>query len=522
MGNRHLHRWSRHFKYNSNNKQNPEEKNTNEPGEDFYLEDWEICNDKNKSIDNSIKFDTDLIISEVKKNPFNIYQKIKSLGEGSYGEVFLVKHKTIGAVRAMKVIRKIDNYAENNDEEVINEINILKKMDHPNIIKIFEFYIDKENYYLITEYCNGGDLFDFVKGRDLNEYQVAYIMFQIFSALNYCHKMKIIHRDLKPENILISKNENNYIRIKIADFGTSVLFKKGDIQKDLIGTLFYIAPEVIMEKYNFKCDMWSCGVIMYILLTHKIPFNGDDDEEIKKQILFQDYDTDYLSKFSKNSQDLINKLLDREVNRRINSELALDHKYFEEFKSKELLNEIKDKKKIQKFIENLKSYKRKSILQETILAYLIHNFQDLDDIDDAYKLFNQIDAKGNGKVNLEELYYGLSIIIESDKLRDDIVEIFANLDTDKNNYLTYEEFIRGAINKNCLLEDKVLEFAFKYFDKDNKGEITINDISYIFKKKIKKKDITETLKKIISEVNEDGNEIITYEKFCKLIKNIII
>ena len=160
MGNRHLHRWSRHFKCNSNNKQNPEEKNTNEPGEDFYLEDWEICNDKNKNIDNSIKFDTDLIISEVKKNPFNIYQKIKSLGEGSYGEVFLVKHKTIGAVRAMKVIRKIDNYAENNDEEVINEINILKKMDHPNIIKIFEFYIDKENYYLITEYCNGGDLFE--------------------------------------------------------------------------------------------------------------------------------------------------------------------------------------------------------------------------------------------------------------------------------------------------------------------------------------------------------------------------
>ncbi len=261
---------------------------------------------------------------------------------------------------------------------------------------------------------------------------------------------------------------------------------------------------------------------MYILLTHKIPFNGEDDEDVINSILYKEYNTKLLSKFSNNTIDLISKLLEREVNQRINSEQALEHKYFEEFKSKELLNKIKDKKKIEKFIENLKHYKRKSILQETILAYLIHNFPDLDDIDDANKLFNQIDAKGNGQVSLDELYYGLSIIIESDKLKDDIVEIFANLDTDKNNYLTYEEFVRGAIDKNCFLDDKVLEFAFKYFDKDNKGEITINDISNIFKNNIKKKDITETLKKIISEVDEEGNEKITYEKFCKLIKNIII
>ena len=521
MGNHHLHKWSRHSKSNSN-KDEKGGKNSNEDVDDFYLENWEICNDKNKNIDNSIKFDTDLIISEVKKNPFNIYEKIKTLGEGGYGEVFLVKHKITGAVRAMKIIKKIDNYTENNDEEVLNEINILKKIDHPNIIKIFEFYIDDDNYYLITEYCSGGDLFDFAKSNKLNEYQVAFIMYQLFSALNYCHKMKIIHRDLKPENILVSKNENNYVRIKIGDFGTSILFKKGDIQKDVIGSLYYFAPEVIKENYNFKCDLWSSGVIMYILLTHKIPFNGEDDEDVINSILYKEYNTKLLSKFSNNTIDLISKLLEREVNQRINSEQALEHKYFEEFKSKELLNKIKDKKKIEKFIENLKHYKRKSILQETILAYLIHNFPDLDDIDDANKLFNQIDAKGNGQVSLDELYYGLSIIIESDKLKDDIVEIFANLDTDKNNYLTYEEFVRGAIDKNCFLDDKVLEFAFKYFDKDNKGEITINDISNIFKNNIKKKDITETLKKIISEVDEEGNEKITYEKFCKLIKNIII
>ena len=236
----------------------------------------------------------------------------------------------------------------------------------------------------------------------------------------------------------------------------------------------------------------------------------------------KDYNKFLLLKFSENTRDLISKLLEREVNKRITAEQALEHKYFEEFKVKDLLNEIKDKKLIEKFVENLKKYKRKSILQETILAYLIHNFPELEDIKEACKLFDKIDVKGNGKISLDDLYIGLSILIESDKIKDDIVEIFANLDTDKDNYLQYEEFVRGAIDKNSLLDEKVLKFAFNYFDKEKNGVITIKEITSIFKEHIQTKDITETLKKIIDEVDEDGNGKITYEKFCKIMKNIII
>ena len=134
----------------------------------------------------------------------------------------------------------------------------------------------------------------------LTEIQVAYIMYQLFSALNYCHKIKIIHRDLKPENILISKKENDFARIKICDFGTSQIFKKGEMQKEFVGSAFYIAPEVIKENYNFKCDLWSCGIIMYVLLTHKIPFNvkGKDEEELKNAIATQNYNETRLAKFS--------------------------------------------------------------------------------------------------------------------------------------------------------------------------------------------------------------------------------
>ena len=122
-----------------------EEEKKNEIGEEFILEDWEICNDKNKNIDNSIKFDNDLLISEAKRDPFEDYDEIKQIGEGSYGSVYLVKHKTTGATRAMKIIEKVEDVDENNTLEILNEINVLKKIDHPNIIKIFEFYLQNNN-----------------------------------------------------------------------------------------------------------------------------------------------------------------------------------------------------------------------------------------------------------------------------------------------------------------------------------------------------------------------------------------
>ena len=209
----------------------------------------------------------------------------------------------------MKVIHRTDKDA---DLEVLNEINILKKIDHPNIVKIFGFFISKSNYYLLTEYCEGGDLFDLINSNNFTEMQVAYIMYQIFSAINYCHKMKIIHRDIKPENILIvDRDKNNYPRVKICDFGTSKMVEKGAVQKKLVGSSYYIAPEVLKKHYNEKCDIWSCGVILYILLSARPPFGGDSDSEIMERVAIGKYDIESkpFNKISKSAIDLIKKLL---------------------------------------------------------------------------------------------------------------------------------------------------------------------------------------------------------------------
>ena len=495
----------------------------NELGEEFILEDWQVFNDKNKNMDNSIKFDRDLLISEANKHPLNDYKEIKVLGEGSYGKVNLVSHKIIGAQRAMKIIGKVEDQDENNLFEILNEINVLKKIDHPNIIKIFEFYFQNNNYYLITEYCNSGELYELVNDTHFTETQVAYIMYQLFSAINYCHKMKIIHRDLKPENILIAKNNNKFLDIKVCDFGTAQIFKKGDIQKETIGSLYYVAPEVIKKNYNFKCDLWSCGVIMYILLTRKLPFGGRTDEEVVSNIIYKSYNENRLANFSHEAQDLIRSLLEKDIDKRINAETALKHKFFINHKVKEMFNEIKDKNQINKFVTNLKQYKRKSILQETSIAYLIHNFPEKEEYIDACKLFNKIDLNDNGQITLDDLHVGLSIILENDNLKDDdFVEIFANLDTNNDNYLGYEDFVRGVYDKNKLLDDKILEYAFKHFDKDNKGVITMKEIGNIFRGHIKFGDINEGIKKIIAEVGKDENGEINYEEFKIFMTNIII
>lgn len=286
-------------------------------GEEFILEEWEVYNDKNKNIDNSVKFDKDLLISEANKDPYEEYKEIKMLGEGSYGQIFLVNHKVIGATRAMKIIQKVEDVDENNVLEILNEINVLKKIDHPNIIKIFECYMQKGNYYLVTEYCSGGELFELVNNTKFTEVQVAYLMYQLFSSINYCHKMKIIHRDLKPENILLSKDRSN---LKIIDFGiSSVVFTSFDKnakkeikhfstnENQLYGTYPYISPSLYLayspkattekrfEVINEQCDFFSIGIILYEMLTGNKPFNGDLNDQ-KVILLPLRYDIPPLSK----------------------------------------------------------------------------------------------------------------------------------------------------------------------------------------------------------------------------------
>ena len=494
--------------------------------ENEKIENPKETKEKKKSNSNlsSINFNNNLFISEVKKDPYEDYIRIKLIGEGAFAKVLKVKHKITGAIRAMKIINKNSEYNKEEEIEIINEINILRTMDHPNILKIFEFYISKHSYFIITEFCSGGELFhEIIDKGPFDERQSSYIMYQIFSAVNYCHNMNIIHRDLKPENILIVKREKNLLRIKICDFGTSKIHDRGTIQKKIVGSSYYIAPEILDKKYNEKCDLWSCGVILYILLCARPPFEGETDEEILHKVKNGKFDLKQnpFNLISKEAKDLIKNLLIMDYNKRISANEALNDNWFKINKSKELFNEIKDVQMIEKFIINLKEYKSESIIQETALAYLVHNFPQIDEVINVCKLFNQIDKNGDGKISKEELFNGLNKKIKSNTLKNDIDIIFNNIDSDNNGYIEYEEFIRAAIDKEMFLNENILKFAFRYFDKDNSGEISYQEIEEVFKSSVQDGNIKESLSKIISEVDTNGDGIISFEEFVNIMNKLL-
>ena len=214
----------------------------------------------------AVSIDCNVFISRGALNPDDIYIKEKMLGKGSYGVVYLVKHKQLHRYFAMKIIPK-KHKSKADEENLMNEINILKKLEHPNIFKITDFYSLKNEYNIITEYCQEGELFNEIRAyAPFNEPLAGYYMKQILTAVCYCHGMNVIHRDLKPENILIVRRAKNGCHpIKIIDFGTAKVFSKGKNENLLIGSSYYIAPEVLSRNYTEKCDLWSCGVIMYIL-----------------------------------------------------------------------------------------------------------------------------------------------------------------------------------------------------------------------------------------------------------------
>lgn len=457
--------------------------------------------------------------------PIDNYVSDKKLGEGTYGCVYRVKNKDLNIYRAMKKLNNTANIKSASVlEEINNEINLLKKLDHPNIVKIFEFYNTKEGFFLITEYCREGELFDEIKKKGkFDEEKAAYIMYQLLSAVFYCHNQGILHRDLKPENILVeSKEKDENLNIKIIDFGTAKIFNKNKSENKVIGSAYYIAPEVLAGKYNEKCDIWSCGVIMYILLTGRPPFGGDDDEIIEK-IKKGKYDLscDPWPKISKEAKDLIRHMLEMSAVSRISAQKALLHKWFKKFKLRERLTNI-HYEKLKKSIENIKKFKAENKLQQAALAFLVHNSLHLPEVADLKKIFRNIDGNGDGKINREEMCQALSKMFHIPDPEEEVEEIFKNVDHDNNGFIEYEEYIRASIDKAVLLTEDIMTYTFKFFDKDGSGSITPDEVGRVLFQGSDGEVSDSLTLKLIQEIDIDKNAQINYDEFKDMMRKLII
>ena len=466
-----------------------------------------FSNKKNQPI---VRFDKGDFVRMKEDNIFDEYELKEKLGEGAYGSVYKVQQKYTNYLRAVKAIKKkhVDS------TEFYNEIEVLKALDHPNIIKLFDCYQDKSYYYMVEEYCSGGDLFDYIqKEKFFTERKAGTIFNQLLSAVNHLHKKRIVHRDLKPENIVLIEAKNKDVFIKLIDFGTSITIKGKNLTQEL-GTIYYIAPEVFMNNYNEKADIWSCGIILYTMLCGHPPFCGNKENTIKSKILHSKliFPSKEFKSVSKEAIEYIKHLLAYNPEQRPTAEEALNNKW--------LLSMIcnGNSKLSEYIITNLIKFRTTLGLQKATVSFLANQISINEEIKKLKEEFDKIDVNKDGEISKDELIKCLESIYPSQVAKNKAEAIFKEIDFNNDGSINFSEFLTVNIQKEKLLNEETLDKAFRMFDLDGNGYITIDELKKTMPLEITTKAGWRTL---VSEVDKDGDYQISFKEFKEMMEKLI-
>jgi calcium-dependent protein kinase len=360
-------------------------------------------------------------------------------------------------------------------ERLEREVHTLFALDHPNIIKLYEVFEDDNYLHLVTEYCSGGELMErlILQGK-YPEPEAAHLLQKVFLAVNNLHHNGICHRDLRPQSFLFASHEIN-AELKLINFGLSNKYcdKSENEQKSKkVRSRYYTAPEVMRGEYGVKCDIWSLGVIMYVMLSGNIPFAGDNSETVLTNIQSGRFDLrDRVWKnISPSGIDFLQKLLVVEPHDRLSAEEALVHPW--------LFSTSPDTPGIinQGVIESLKQYKPRNLFQTEICAIIVKYLSPCK-ISTLKATFMALDQGKTGYISLSELKQGLKSA-GYDLNSQQIEEILRNADFKKDGRINYSEFLAAT----TLLDEEVLWRAFRLFDVDKSGVITEKNVQEAMKR----------------------------------------
>ncbi|CAJ1369303.1 unnamed protein product [Effrenium voratum] len=438
------------------------------------------------------------------------------LGEGAYGSVWKAVHKSTNALRAIKAIdrRKITD-----GERFETEVDIQCALDHPNIVQLYEVFVDAMKVYLVMELCNGGQLFDRIMeeaekngGNAFDERGAATYMQQILGAMSYLHKNDFVHRDVKPENLLLQSRDPD-APVKVIDFGCAREYKVGSgrtMRKiPTKVTPYYVAPEILQERYDEKCDVWGCGVICYILLCGYPPFFGETDGDILQMVkkgafTFPSQDWDGTSPEAK---ECISQMLTLNATNRPSAAKMLEHRWLDKNA------EAPKGKPPNDLCGNLKKFNEGSRMKKVALTLIAQQLKN-EDLEQLRSAFLVLDKNKDGTLSIEEIQKGMAD--SALEIPPDLIEIMKNLDG--SGRIDYTEFIAATLSQKQYLQKEVLWSAFRVFDKDGTGKITKQELGAILKEQAD----GEAIRDMVSEVDLGGDGEISFDEFVTLMEKGVV
>ncbi|KAG7615126.1 putative protein kinase CAMK-CDPK family [Arabidopsis thaliana] len=437
------------------------------------------------------------------------------LGQGQFGITRKCVEKTSGKTYACKTILKMNLKSREDEEAVKREIRIMKHLSgEPNIVEFKKAYEDRDSVHIVMEYCGGGELFKKIEalskdGKSYSEKEAVEIIRPIVNVVKNCHYMGVMLRDLKPENFLLSSTDKN-ATVKAIDFGCSVFIEEGEVHWKFAGSAYYIAPEVLQGKYGKEADIWSAGIILYILLCGKPPFVTEPEAQMFSEIKSAKIDVDSESwKFiDVKAKHLVNRMLNRNPKERISAAEVLGHPWMKD-------GEASDKPIDGVVLSRLKQFRDMNKLKKVALKVIAANLSE-EEIKGLKTLFTNIDTDKSGTITLEELKTGLTRL-GSNLSKTEVEQLMEAADVDGNGTIDIDEFISATMHRYRLDRDDHVYQAFQHFDKDNDGHITKEELEMAMKEHGVGDEVS--IKQIITEVDTDNDGKINFEEFRTMMRS---
>jgi calcium-dependent protein kinase len=441
------------------------------------------------------------------------YEKQDKIGAGAFGAVFKVRHKISNQTRAMKILDKKKEVKEDM-AFVITEIEAMVRLDHPNIVKFFQFFEDNEYIYLVSELCPDGD-FSHLQRNKTTPSEVPSLFQDVFRGVAYCHDQGITHRDLKFENCLMVRGRSRRVG-KVIDFGLSSI--KPDNAADhymneALGTKYFVAPEVIEKKmYGAKCDIWSLGIMLYIIWTKEHPF-AENATKIQQKDLFKQIRSGRLRMGPLDRAhaepalvSLVKEsLLVKDPAARASAELALDQEWL-----RSTPDSPDSGKMTKEQATRLLSFHDMSRFEKTVLMMVAHHAEQKT-VEDLHSAFVSLDTHANGSLDAEELKAGLRGCGKNFS-EQQMNKSFESVDVNHNGKIDYSEWLTATIAPTSLSVDAAIKELFSFFDSDGSGSVSVSELREV---------VGEAEgAHIMEDADKDGNHELDLEEFKCLLHKV--